>query len=451
MKNNQLLASYFESGFYAFDGVGSKNVFYFITFMNEKFDSRLFEESLFQVCLKFPKLRSKFVKGIVKDKWKVIEKFSKSDLQIEYYDVDGSDKKSFEDNVLLAFNKHKDLSIDILKNYPMKFIIYQNKSVGLSAVLTCFHHAFTDGRGGCDLLNYIGEVYNSLSKGKKVPPFQNYYNLDYLSKKLYNKINGNDKVASKENKSPEDVLPIFNSMFDELYCKDKLNPRKLKIIEIDSEKYDKLKLWAKRQGLTINDFMILIVLLFAQKYNRKLPHKSEIIGCSFTADTRKFAIPEPHMIGNYSGYENFLISSEIIENRNFEVFKMELNDFKNSKSFGMDFVSIMKKFDIVPTFISRPITRKVMAVGIKDRIKNKKAVSFSNCGDMTKTLDEYNDIMYKVIFVPNVSIDLMPQLGVSSYNNTLTISIAKEIDANGIVNRLSEEIEALIVELIGLQ
>lgn len=442
-----LCANVIESGYDAFDGIGCMNYFYFITYMNEKFDVSVFEKSLLHICNVFPKTKSTMGRGFFHDSWREIQNFTKKDLQIEYYSVEAFDKDGFEKNVILAIENQKEITLDIAKQYPFKVIIYSNMNLRLTALLFCFHHAFCDGRGACNLIKYIGEAYNSILFNKEPPPFKNYYDIALLTKKLYKTcgIKKNKKDPSDKEKNTKKVLPIFNAMYHQLEKNRKQRYRSLEKIVICKERFLQLKTFCEKNEFTINDFVMLVVLMVTQKYNRQLPESSKFIGCSITVDLRKYLDTEVNTIGNYAAFDIFLIDSNTIEKKDFAAFREALRKFKK-KILGLDFFVLMNKLNVLPIGIVRPIIRKCMMTGIESR--DKKSLSISNCGELTSWFSVFQGVMYDAIFIPSICFESLPQIGVSSYNDVMTLNIVKENDYNDCAVELRKQIELFIDGLV---
>lgn len=449
MDKNTLKTNFIESGYYAFDGVAARNIFYYLLFCNKIVDKSLFTESILQVCRMFPKLGSIFVKGVISDKWEPISDISKDNLPIKFYDVEANDNKSFEKEVFKLFESQNNIEMDISKECPMKLFFYINKKICKCAMLFGFHHAFTDGRGAIELIRYIFKTYYSLMNHKNMPSFVNYNSLENFSKKLNDKYGISKKKDSSSKKiTPNDVLPIFNEMFEKERETTGRNIRSYNEVVVYSEKFQKIKDWSKTNGLTINDFIVLIVLFLTQKYNKELANSSKYIGTSFTIDARKYIDKKPFMIGNFSGYENFLINSDVIEKKLFNVYSDEIKKFKSSKVLGLDFFLMMRFADHIPTFISRPLIKYIMQKGVDGDVKNRKAISISNVGDLTNSFGKISELIDRVIFISNIPNKLIPQLSVVSCNNVMTISLTKENDKNGVTNEICRKIEQIIDEII---
>ena len=449
MNNMAINTNFAESGFYAFDGIGARNIFYYIIFFNKIINKSLFMESLFQICIRFPKLRSVFVKGLINDKWEPIHDFSRKDLAVAFYDVEADDSICFERKVLNLFEIQKNIEIDISKEYPMKLFFYVNKKKNKCAMIYGFHHSFTDANGGIQLIKCIFEAYYCLVNNKKIPSLKNYYSLEEFSKELYNKyqISPNNKSSNSIIK-PKNVPPIFNKMFKKNGKQDKVTLRSYNEVIIEAEKFKEIKSWSKKNGMTINDFIILVVLVLTQKYNKELPRSSDYIGTTFTVNTRKYIEQKPLMIGNFSGFENFIIDSDTIENKRYSVYCEEMKKFKSSKLLGLNFMLIMKSFDIIPKSISRPIVKKFMGKGTNDRIKNNRCISISNVGDLTGYLSDFKDIIDRICFISNIPDKIMPQLNIASYNDVMNINIVRENDYNGVTNEICKNVEQVIDEMI---
>lgn len=92
------------------------------------------------------------------------------------------------------------------------------------------------------------------------------------------------------------------------------------------------------------------------------------------------------------------------------------------------------------------ILHKYMKTETKSR--GEKSLSISNCGDLSTLFDAFKEVMYDALFIPIISAEALPQVGVSSYNGVLTLNIVKQNDYNGCAAELRKEMELIIKELL---
>lgn len=447
MKKN-IRASFIESGFDAFHNIVEKNIFYYIAHMNEKFDFSIFESALLCVFNNIPKLRSTMKLGFINDYWEVKDNFNKVDLPIISELVNANSKEEFREEVIRKFEENDKNNIDIHRELPLKIYRYYSKELNVTSLIFATHHAFCDGRGTAQIINYIGQCYFSILDERKSVFKNNFSDLsqiviNYNKKTLRKKYK---KLKKEKNNKIKNIEPFLDKVWNNLEPKNINKIASLEIIVLKKGNYQILKKFCRENKLSINSVIMFFILVMTQKYNKLTNENNHKIGCSCAIDGRRhLSVTDIDTIANFSGFDIFVIDSDIIENKDYNKFKEEMEKFKHGL-LGMEFFSIMKMMDKTPRKIIRILISLAMSKFCDE--ESTKGFSISNCGNLSEMLGRFNEICSSIYFIPTINRTGLPQFGVSSFDENLTITIAKENDNKMVTKELRKVFVQIINEIL---
>lgn len=442
--SKKIKANVLESGFHAFDGISARSTFYIFMNMSSAFEFDVFQESLMYVFNQVEKLNGHLVKGFLKDKWEERKILSREELPLESRELLIDSWEELEDEFFKILEQEEDIAIDLERESPLKIKRYFVKDGKQCMLLFAFQHGFTDGRGALQLINYIGECYQSRLRNIEYRKVENTYSIQEIIRS-FPKEHKKSEWDKEQDRSAKKMQNLYRILEKELVRKEHVPKRNVERIVWEQEFFQKIQVICRHMDWTINDFIMLVILKATYELQKNADEEQSCVGCASAVDVRKYLKNQDFFVGDCAINENFIVKSEVFERLDYVEYTEQIKNFKK-KILGKDFFSAIGKLEWMPSCIFRPLISSFIKAFSSDAMQ--KGISVSNCGNISNYLPFWAGIIENAVFTPTVNKFGLPQIGVSSYNHTLTITMIKENDRNGSTTALREILETEVSVLV---
>lgn len=264
-------------------------------------------ESLKRTMIQVPLLASRMERGLWRDKWIPIPDINHESL-LETIDLpEDHSGKSFDETAYAAFEQRAEEKIDILKDPPVRMILFRRGSRGL--LLLRFHHAIGDGNACLQVAGLMGENLSADPDSPPPSPIPMNRGFFQLLRAFGLKdVPGIVQETLKEGFRPL-IMPFTRPLIKE-DDPDKSIPLKSSLarLVIEGDDYHLLQEKAKENGLTINDILVVGLLGLAGDMNSRLGQPSSRLAVTFSVNLRRFLKDTGVQITNLSAL-SLLVSS----------------------------------------------------------------------------------------------------------------------------------------------
>jgi NRPS condensation-like uncharacterized protein len=371
-------------------------------------------------------------------------------MPVEDYDINQIIKTyevvedSFYENAYLHFLQLTDKRINLAKEPPFKVKVFYNQSNNKKVVVFCIHHALVDGRGCFRLVRLIGEHYHAIMNNQTLKPRENQRAISVLLSSL-NIIDVTKALASSfaglflDPINKASMKPLLPREF----TSDSNSNETIERIVIKDEVLYKLREHYKDYNYTLNDILMHLTFKLMVKYNQTLETPSKNVCIALGIDLRRYFKKDYLSISNYSVMDSFTVKSD------------HVNDLsKMQKEFRR-----LKEKPIGLGVIVEPMFSSVFPIAKQRKMLNKwarkfiiegsiRAIQTTNVGITDEHLLPFGDIVENISFVGCSPVCGFPQISIARYKDTLTLYFIKYNDNSGLVQKVKNDYQELLDEII---
>ena len=340
-------------------------------------------------------------------------------------DIDQNDKNGF-------LNKYEnDLykKIDIYTEPPLKIAAYQTEKRIL--LIFTLHHSVTDGIGFLGIVKIfceiLSELYNLGKIKTKISKNRGISNL-ITSIKIHTipKILKQTKIESKIPLKREEVGPITKMECPNISDN---STQLLSKLVISQEEFQTIKEYAKKQGITINDYIISSFIALSREMEKKINVNSKFLGAGVLVNLRRFIPKKDLILANFVGASTVLFeNNEALDN--FEscakVVSEQTNKLKN-EFIGLGFFLIpalmFSGFPIVMLRKNGLTWAENFIRGWTDRI-----FQITNLGNLKEYFEAFEGKINYASFLGPFQKNSLPTVSVSTYNDILSIFFSHTVN-----------------------
>jgi NRPS condensation-like uncharacterized protein len=221
---------------------------------------------------------------------------------------------------------------------------------------------------------------------------------------------------------------------------------------IQGDDYQSLQGVARKNGLTINDFLAVALLGLAGEFNASLSRPSSYLCVLFTVNLRRFLKTTGIQIANISGISIFTSRQERAGS-----FKAAVNEVREKVGelkrhyLGLGFMLVPQLTTyLMPSLLMHAFIKRYGGFVLRQTARH--ALAMTNFGEMATCLDPFGDRLRNASAIAPIYDLPFPLLTVTGYRNRLTIFFAHlyrhEKDA-GLGQRMAERMRYYLLEWPG--